>query len=143
VLHSPFGYGVRAGRDSFVRSEAIGINVKLMQWMAFAFAGALAGLAGGLYVFAKGSIFPDEMEIARSFDALIMVLLGGVKTLSGPIVGASSFTLLQDWLSRFEYWRLVLGSMIILLVILFPQGLVGFARDKFGRLINIRGEDHA
>jgi branched-chain amino acid transport system permease protein len=143
VLHSPFGYGVRAGRDSYVRSEAIGINVKLMQWMAFAFAGALAGLAGGLYVFAKGSIFPDEMEIARSFDALIMVLLGGVKTLSGPFVGASSFTLLQDWLSRFEYWRLVLGSMIILLVILFPQGLVGFARDKFGKLVDIRGEDHA
>ena len=70
-------------------------------------------------------------------------ILGGVKTLSGPFVGASTFTLLQDWLSRFEYWRLVLGSMIILLVILFPQGLVGFARDKFGRLINVRGEDHA
>ena len=140
VLHAPFGYAMRAARDSELRAEAIGMDVKFIQWMGVAFSGGLAGLAGGLYVFAKGSVFPTEMEIARSFDALIMVLLGGVKTLSGPLVGAGAFTLLQDWLSRFEYWRLALGAMIVLLVILFPQGIAGFLRERFGPLIGLRSE---
>ncbi len=140
VLHAPFGYAIRAARDSDLRSEAIGMNVMLVQWIAVAFAGALAGLAGGLFVFAKGSIFPTEMEIARSFDALIMVMLGGVKTLSGPLAGAVSFTLLQDWLSRFEYWRLALGVMIVVLVILFPQGIAGFLKERFGRFFGMASE---
>ena len=131
---------MRAARDSELRAEAIGMDVKFIQWMGVAFSGGLAGLAGGLYVFAKGSVFPTEMEIARSFDALIMVLLGGVKTLSGPLVGAGAFTLLQDWLSRFEYWRLALGAMIVLLVIMFPQGIAGFLRERFGPLIGLRSE---
>ena len=140
VLHSPFGYAMRAARDSELRAEAIGMDVKLVQWIAFAFAGALAGLAGGLFVFAKGSIFPTEMEIARSFDALIAVMLGGVKTLSGPLAGASVFTLLQDWLSRFEYWRLALGVMIVVLVIAFPQGIAGFLRARLGPLVGLKSE---
>ena len=65
------------------------------------------------------------MEIATSFDALIMVFLGGVQSLTGPIAGASVFTLLQDWLSRFEYWRLLLGLLIIFIAILLPGGLAG------------------
>ena len=92
------------------------------------FAGAMAGLAGGLFVFSKGSIFPTELEIAKSFDALIMVFLGGVKILSGPLVGASVLTVVQDWLSRFEYWRLLLGILIIFIVILAPDGIAGFGR---------------
>lgn len=140
VLHAPFGYAIRAARDSGLRSEAIGIDSTTVQWIAMAFAGAMAGVAGGLYVFAKGSIFPTELEIARSFDALIMVMLGGVKTLSGPLAGAVSFTLLQDWLSRFEYWRLALGVMIVALVILFPQGIAGFLRQAFGRFFGLKSE---
>lgn len=140
ILHTPFGYAMRGARDSALRSESIGIHVKLVQWLAFAVAGAFAGLAGGLFVFAKGSIFPTEMEIATSFDALIMVLLGGVKTLSGPLAGAAGFTLLQDWLARFEYWRFALGLMIVALVIVFPEGIAGFARRRFGRLIGLKGE---
>lgn len=127
MAHTPFGYALRGTRDSALRTEAIGMNVKLIQWMAFVFAGAMAGLAGGLFVFAKGSVFPTEMEIATSFDALIMVFLGGVQSLTGPVAGASVFTLLQDWLSRFEYWRLLLGLLIIFIAILLPGGLAGAA----------------
>ena len=73
---------IAVGISSFPKPLAsIGIEVKRQQWLAFAFSGMLAGLAGGLFVFSKGSVFPDEMSIARSFDALIMVLLGGVKPL--------------------------------------------------------------
>ena len=138
VLHSPFGYAMRACRDSLLRSASIGIDVQRQQWFAFAFSGALAGLAGGLFVFSKGSVFPDEMSIPRSFDALIMVLLGGVKTVLGPLAGASTFTWLQDEIGRFEYWRLILGALIIAIVVAFPQGIAGFLRAHLGPRFGIR-----
>ncbi|MEM7499829.1 MAG: ABC transporter permease, partial [Pseudomonadota bacterium] len=133
AAHSPFGYALRAARDSAMRAEATGIDTKRVQWAAFAFAGMMAGVAGGLFVFSKGSIFPNELEIARSFDALIVVFLGGVKTLAGPVVGAAAFTLVEDWLTRFEYWRLVLGLTVIAVVILAPEGIVGSARKGLER----------
>ncbi len=138
VLHSPFGYAMRACRDSVVRSASIGIDVQRQQWLAFAFSGVLAGLAGGLFVFSKGSVFPDEMAIPRSFDALIMVLLGGVKTVLGPLAGAATFTWLQDEISRLEYWRLILGALIIAIVVAFPQGIAGFLRARAGPWFGVR-----
>ena len=133
VLFTPFGYAMRAVRDSSVRSESIGIRVSRQKWLAFAFSGFMAGIAGGLFVFSKGSVFPDEMAIPRSFDAVIMVLLGGVKTLWGPVTGASSFTWLHDEISRFEYWRLLLGTLIIAIVLAFPQGIAGFVSNVWQR----------
>lgn len=134
---SPFGYTLRACRDSSLRSAAIGIWVQRQQWLAFALSGALAGVAGGLYVYSKGSVFPDEMSIPRSFDALIMVLMGGVQTMAGPIVGGAFFTWLQDQISRLEYWRLVLGLLILALVLLFPQGIAGWLRQRFGHYVGV------
>ena len=122
---SPFGWALRACRDSPSRAEAVGIGVARQQWLAFGLSGACAGLAGGLYLYAKGSVFPNEASIGRSFDALMMVLLGGVQAASGPLVGASAYTLLETALSRFQLWRLLLGLTIILLVLAFPQGLAG------------------
>ncbi|MGQ0662066.1 MAG: ABC transporter permease, partial [Pseudomonadota bacterium] len=92
IVYAPFGYAVRAGRDSGLRAEAIGIDVAKVQWAAFALAAAAAGLAGGLFAFFKGSVFPTYISISKSVDALLMVLLGGVQTISGPIVGALVFT---------------------------------------------------
>jgi branched-chain amino acid transport system permease protein len=125
-LFAPFGYAVRAGRDSPLRAEAIGIDVKRVHWLAFAIAGGVCGVAGGLFAFAKGSISPETIHINRSIDGLVMVLLGGVETLTGPIVGASVFATLQDTVMRqTEYWRALLGLIILVLVLAFPQGLVG------------------
>ena len=131
ALHAPFGYALRAGRDSPLRADAIGIDVNRHQWIAFVVAGGLAGLAGCLFVFSKGSVFPDIMAIPQSIDGLMMVLLGGVKTLAGPIVGAGAFHLLEDQISRLDFWRAILGATILFLVIAFPQGIVGFVREKF------------
>ena len=128
IIHSPFGYALRAGRDSPRQAEAMGINVRRVQLVAFAMAGMMAGLAGGLFVFSKGSVFPTELEIAKSFDALIVVFLGGVKTLAGGVVGASFLTSVEHWLTRLEYWRLLLGLVIIAVVILMPEGIVGTLR---------------
>jgi branched-chain amino acid transport system permease protein len=133
VLFSPFGYALRAARDNPRRAEAIGIDVARQQWAAFVLAGVAAGLAGALYAFSKGSVFPDELGIGRSVDALMMVLLGGVQASTGPLFGAAAFTGLQDLLSRLELWRLLLGSSIVALVLLFPQGLAGFLERRLER----------
>ena len=125
-LFAPFGYAMRAGRDSPLRAEAIGIDVKRIHWLGFAIAGLVCGVAGGLFAFAKGSISPETIHINRSIDGLVMVLLGGVQTLTGPIVGASVFAILQDTVMRqTEYWRALMGAIILVLVLAFPQGIVG------------------
>ena len=132
--HSPFGYALRAARDSKSRAEATGINTRQIQLVAFGFAGMMAGLAGALFVFSKGSVFPNELEIARSFDALIVVFLGGVKTLAGGVVGGVFFKGIEDILTRFTYWRLALGLIIIFVVIVAPNGIVGSLRHGLERL---------
>lgn len=134
IIYAPFGYALRAGRDSPLRAEAIGIDVMRVQWAAFAIAAMFAGVAGGLFAFAKGSVFPTYVSISRSVDALMMVLLGGVQTVSGPIVGAIVYAGLHEQLTRLtDYWRLVLGLAIVALVLAFPQGLAGFAQRRWER----------
>lgn len=126
LLHAPLGYALRAGRDSPLRAEALGLHVQRLQWAAFAVAGVAAGLAGALFAFSKGGVSPEVLSVARSVDGLVMVLLGGVQALAGPLVGAFVFTGLQDWTARHtEYWRALLGGILLVLVLLFPQGLAG------------------
>jgi len=134
MLYSPFGYAMRAGRDSPVRADAIGIDVKRMHWYGFALAGSVAGLAGALFAFSKGSIAPETLHVGKSIDGLVMVLLGGMQTLIGPIVGALSFTWLQDEVARStDYWRAMMGGIILLLVLLFPHGIAGTLQRVFNR----------
>ena len=126
LVHAPLGYSVRAARDAPVKAQSIGLSPRRLQWVVFVIAGVLAGLAGVMHAFSKGSISPDVLSIPRSVDALVMVLLGGINTLAGPIVGAVAFTWLQDTLARStEYWRAALGVTILLIVLLFPRGIVG------------------
>ena len=129
LLFSPFGYAMRASRDSVLRADAIGLNIKNIQWLAFVLAALYAGVAGALFAFSKGSISPDGMAVAKSVDGLVMVLLGGLQTLAGPVVGAVSFTWLQDAVARnTDYWRALMGGVILLLVLAFPQGIAGAAQ---------------
>jgi len=126
VLYAPFGYALRATRDSTLRAEAIGLHASPLRLAALVLAGAAAGLAGGLTAFSKGSVFPTYISIGRSVDVLLMVLLGGVQSMAGPVVGALVYTGLFDVLLLLtDLWRLVLGLAIIALVLLFPQGIAG------------------
>jgi branched-chain amino acid transport system permease protein len=126
AMFSPFGFSLRAMRDSPLRGEAIGIDGKLVQWSAFVIAGTVAGIGGALFAYLKGSVFPDVLGIPLSIDALVMVLLGGVETVSGAIVGAIIYKALSIWLvSQTDWSKLVLGGFIILIVMAFPKGLVG------------------
>jgi branched-chain amino acid transport system permease protein len=129
AVQSPFGYALRASRDSPLRAEAIGIDVRGVQWLAFTVAGAFAGIAGALYAFSKGSISPEMLSVPRSVDALVMVLLGGIQTLTGPVWGAALFTWLEDSLARdFSYWRAAMGGVVLLIVLAFPRGIAGIVR---------------
>lgn len=126
IVFSPFGYALRATRDSALRSEAVGIDGKRIQWTAFVIAGTVAGIGGALFAYLKGSVFPDSLGISLSVDALVMVLLGGVETVSGAVVGAVVFKALNIWLvSQTDWSKLVLGAVIVLIVVAFPKGIVG------------------
>jgi branched-chain amino acid transport system permease protein len=135
VLMSPLGYALRASRDSVGRAEAMGLNVPHVQWLGFVVAAGFAGLAGALFAFSKGSISPDVLGVSKSVDGLVMVMLGGVHTLVGPLVGAVTFTALQDSLARStDYWRAVLGASMLLLVLVFPQGIAGSVQAMWQRM---------
>jgi branched-chain amino acid transport system permease protein len=126
AVFSPFGFALRATRDSPLRGEAIGIDGKRIQWTAFVIAGTVAGVAGALFAYLKGSVFPDSLGISLSVDALVMVLLGGVETVSGAVVGAVVYKALSIWLvSQTDLSKLVLGGFIVLIVVVFPKGIVG------------------
>lgn len=134
LLFAPLGYAMRAGRDSSLRAQAIGIDVHRVQWMGFVATGTVAGLAGALFAFSKGSIAPDVLSVAQSIHGLVMVMLGGVQTIAGPVIGAATFVWLSDTVSQHsDYWRAALGGVILLLVLLFPQGIAGYARQFFAR----------
>ena len=125
IAHAPFGYVLRGGRDSEQRTEAIGIDLRLHRWIGFALAGAFAGVAGVLFAFSKGSVFPDVLAIPQSVDGLVMVLLGGVHSLFGPLFGAGAFVLVEDSVTRLEHWRFIFGAIILAIVTLAPDGIAG------------------
>jgi branched-chain amino acid transport system permease protein len=84
-----------------------------------------------VFVFSKGNIDPGSLSIPTSVDALVMVLLGGIQTLTGPLVGGAAFHLLEAYILPLTiYWRTILGAVILVLVIAFPMGLAGFVRDR-------------
>src|ERR1700759_5096266 len=137
ITFAPFGFALRATRDSPLRSEAIGINGKLIQWTAFVIAGTVAGIAGALFAYLKGSVFPDNLGISLSVDALVMVLLGGVETVSGAVVGAIVYKALSIWLvSQTDWSKLVLGAFIVVIVVAFPKGIVGTFESIWPRRIS-------
>lgn len=126
VIYAPFGATLRAARDSEQRADAIGVDVRTHRWLGFTLAGSAAGLAGGLYAFSKGSIDPTMLAIPMSVDFLAMILLGGLQTVMGAVVGAATFHAIKDaFMPLTDFWRFFLGASIIALVLIFPRGLAG------------------
>jgi branched-chain amino acid transport system permease protein len=126
ALFAPFGFALRAARDAPARAAASGLEGERLRLVAFTLAGAAAGLAGGLAAFAKGSVFPTSLAIFRSVDGLAMVLLGGVQSMAGPVLGALVYTGLFDvLLLASDYWRFLLGAILLGLILWRPQGLAG------------------
>ena len=128
LSQNAWGQAMRAIRDSEVAGQSIGLNPVLVRVAAFVLSAMMAGLAGGVYAFSKGSVFPTVLSIPTSIDAVVMVLLGGVDTLVGPLIGAAAFTGLREELgAATDYWRAILGLIIIAVVLVCPQGIAGVA----------------
>jgi branched-chain amino acid transport system permease protein len=126
IAASPFGLTLRAARDHARRAEALGVNIRALQWTAFVAAGFVAGLGGAVFVFLKGSVFPVYTESPMSVQPLVMVLLGGVGSPSGPLIGAAVYKLLDTVITRYtDYWQIVLGAILMVLVLAFPRGIAG------------------
>jgi len=132
VGDSPFGYALKAVRDNPRRARFIGVNVRRHQLVAFVISGFFSGLAGGLFAFFNGSVFPDFAYFNKSFEPLIVVLLGGVQSFFGPLAGAVGFKILETFIARQwpVYWPLVLGTVLIGVIVLLPQGFVGLLERR-------------
>jgi branched-chain amino acid transport system permease protein len=134
VMHAPFGYALRAARDSATRADAIGLDVARLRWAAFTMAGAAAGLGGALYAFSKGSIDPTLLSIPQSVDFLAMILTGGIQAVTGALAGAAVFHVIKDVVMPLtQYWRALLGITIIAIVLVFPHGIAGAAERLANR----------
>ncbi|MEA3360571.1 MAG: branched-chain amino acid ABC transporter permease [Thermodesulfobacteriota bacterium] len=133
IYKSPFGATLQAIRDNPERCEAIGINVRRHQLIAIIIATFFAGIAGVLFVVVEGSVFPDLLFWVFSLEIFIMCLLGGWFTFAGPIIGAALMISLRTFAGIYtEYWTLILGVMLILLIFFLPEGLWGYLLEKLG-----------
>jgi ABC-type branched-subunit amino acid transport system permease subunit len=132
IGESPFGYALRSVRENPRRARFIGINVRRLQLLAFVISGAFSGLAGGLFAFYNGSVFPDFAYFTKSFEPLVVALLGGAQSFFGPLAGAFGFKILEWLISRQwpVYWPLFLGTMVVLVIVALPQGFVGLAGGR-------------
>jgi branched-chain amino acid transport system permease protein len=126
IVGSPFGRMLTTIRENPERAEFIGVNVRRYELAAFVLSGAFAGLAGGLLGIFNRGVFPDFAYWTKSSEVLIMTLLGGMGTFYGPAVGAMVLLWLnQQIISYTEYWPLILGTILVLLLFVFPGGLAG------------------
>jgi branched-chain amino acid transport system permease protein len=134
ITGSPFGGTLRAARDHPLRAQALGVNLEAHQLVAFVLAGLFAGLGGAVFVFLKGSAFPDYLAVPLSVEGLIVLMLGGLQTLVGAPVGAAVYKILDTTITRHTgAWQAVLGGMLMLLVLLFPRGILALAERKRGQ----------
>jgi branched-chain amino acid transport system ATP-binding protein len=129
LVKSPFGLSLKGLRESESRMKTTGYNVWLHKYIAFVICGAFAALAGIGYALVTEFVTPDVLSITTSFDAMLMVILGGVGTLVGPALGAGAIVGLRNYLSSYlNHWIIVLGAIYIATVLFAPKGIVGFAR---------------
>ncbi|MDP3097225.1 MAG: branched-chain amino acid ABC transporter permease [Syntrophales bacterium] len=134
VIRSPFGSALQGIRDNPVRSEMIGINVRMHQLLALVLAGFFAGVAGSLFVVVDNTVFPDMLFWTLSLEIIIMCLLGGWFTFLGPMLGAAVIIALRTFVSTYtDYWALVLGIIMMLVIFFLPNGILGYVEEKFKR----------
>ena len=139
VVGSPFGRILTTIRENPERAEFIGVNVRRYELVAFVIAGAFAGLAGGLFGIFNRGVFPDFAYWPKSSEVLIMTILGGMGHFYGPAVGALVLLVLNQQITSYtQYWPFILGSILIVLLFVFPGGIVGALDSARHRLTRPR-----
>jgi len=137
IVHSPFGLHLRALRENPRKAEYLGVSVRRFRLYAFLISAFYCGIGGVLLAIPTGLADPELAYWTHSGNMIFMMVLGGFANFFGPILGAFSFILLQDQLmSATQYWRFFMGAVLLLIVVLFPRGLMGLASDLGARLIS-------
>ena len=133
LVNSRFGMVIRAARSNEARTRAIGFSPYPYRLAAFVIAGAVCGLAGALLVNHTAYLTPEFMNWTRSGELMFMVILGGMATTAGPVLGALALLLVEDVLSGWtQHWQIILGPLLVLSVLFFKRGLAGllFGKDE-------------
>jgi branched-chain amino acid transport system permease protein len=144
LVRSPFFQVIRGAKDNERRMLALGYPVFRYQLVAFVISGTVAGLAGVLLANASGFVGPAYLAWTRSGELIVMVVLGGMGTVIGPVLGAAALLLLEEFIPQGldalragwgEHWRIVLGPLLLGVVLFAPRGLLGLlaARPRRGR----------
>ena len=137
VVHSPLGLTIQAVGQNANRAAALGHGRKRVQLIAFTISAFFSGVAGTLFGLFHGNVFPDYVGILITVDGLLMVVLGGLYSFAAGIYGAIVYKILDNLVAHyFEYWQLVIGIVIVLVVLVSPTGIAGFVRrftERFGR----------
>jgi branched-chain amino acid transport system permease protein len=135
IVHSPFGKALQAIRDNETRAQFLGIQIRRYRWLAFLISGSFTGLAGILWVPLNGLVTPDILYWPFSGEIVFMTVLGGFRSFTGPIVGAVVFNYLRTYaVASTEYWQMLLGIVLLILVMVLPTGIVGTVARFYGKL---------
>ncbi len=141
IVHSPFGKALQAIRDNETRARFLGLRIRQFRWVSFLISGTFTGLAGILWVPLNGLTTPEILYWPFSGEIVFTTLLGGFRNFTGPIVGGIVFTYLKTYaVATTEYWQLLLGVVLVLLVLLLPTGIVGAISALTGKL---RGKERS
>jgi len=139
IVNSPFGLTLKGIRDSENRVAFAGVSIRAYRLLSFVIAGLYAGLAGSFLPPLENTVTPPIAHWTHSAEPVMVTLLGGIHTFSGPIVGSILFYIIKDIIVRFtQYWLIVFGSIVILLVLVFRGGVVIFFSEKILPLIKRR-----
>jgi ABC-type branched-subunit amino acid transport system ATPase component/ABC-type branched-subunit amino acid transport system permease subunit len=129
LMHSPFGKVLVAIRENEQRARFVGYPVQQYKLVAFVISAAVTGLAGGLFVLNHRIASAEMLSVPFSGELLAMVLIGGMRSFAGPIIGAVFFLLFREYLSQYtENWLLFFGLVFVGFILLFPTGLVGIGQ---------------
>ena len=135
ICHSAFGQTLIAVRENLTRAGFIGVNTRMMRGIAFVIAGAFAGVAGAIFAMYNRGVYTESAFWAESAQVLIMTLLGGMYSFFGPAIGAATLYILERFANEYtEYWPTVLGLILLVIVLVLPEGLVGLAKRLKERL---------
>jgi branched-chain amino acid transport system permease protein len=140
IVDSPFGKTLQALRDNPLRTQFMGINVRLYSLAAFVIAGAFAGIGGALFAAFNHNVFPTFMHWSKSTEALVVTLLGGMFQFLGPAVGSILLIFLDKIVTGYlRYWSLVLGILLALMVLFFRGGFTGYVVGRLNSMGAKRG----
>lgn len=139
VIRSPFGWALRGLQESNTRLRMLGYNPTLHKFISILLSGFFAGVAGVLFAYNNEYVSPTVAAFSTSADGLLMVILGGIGTMSGPVIGAFIIVFAQNWLSIYaERWITIEGIIFVVMVLFASEGLVGGLSTVWRRLVTDR-----